>query len=321
MLVSANIYVNFTSWFNGIHNIYWREGTTGPYTGPIPVTCIGGGNPCYGVINVMVDNETCEDVIFEGYIQAVCEPGTNNQIPFSYTFTPTPSCTRYQITCKSVPLLGFSITGAGSIYDPLDPPSTANGGITILGGSGTGVVVTAIVNPLAPYEITGFTFSNYGSGFVIPPTVVIAPPPGFPGEGSVATADAILGYCEGFSGFDCNGFTVNSIPGDLLQPTDTFRMCKTGDAPVLSSEYDVSEIGNCLCDCTFLELEMTSETGSVMYMYTTCDGAEGGSFETGTLNAESPIVAACIVVGSLFYEVDGPGTTVTATYSACGEPI
>jgi hypothetical protein len=311
MPVSAIITVNFTSFYIGTHNVYWRYGTVGPYTGPIPVSCFGNGNPCSTSFLISVDNETCTNLIIEGYVQASCEEGTDNQIPFTYTFTPTPSCTRYEITCETVPLLGFDIVDGGSGYTIA--PSTANGGITISGGGGSGVVVTA---NLTGGVITGFTFSNYGSGYVTAPLVVISPPP----VGDTASVTALLGYCEGFIGFDCNGSSENSTPSDLFQPGEVFNMCKVGAAPVLPDGYDLVENGNCLCDCTNLTLTVTSMTGSVDYGYTTCDGSGGsdGVFVTGTLNAGDLPLSVCIVVDSLYYQVDSETTTVTATYAPCG---
>lgn len=314
-LVPANITVNFTAFYIGVHNICWRLSTNPPGTETcFTVSCLGGGNPCSGTFSVLVDNETCTPVTYVGWVQAGCEEGTDNQIPFSYTFTPTPSCVGYEITCDAVPLLGFSISNAGSGYDDMDPPSTANGGITISGGGGSGVVVVATTSGGV---ITGFTFSNYGSGYVVAPSVVIAPPV----SGTQAVVTAILGYCSGFTAFDCQGSSEFTVPGDQFQPGDSFKMCKVGTAPgaMIPEEYTTVVDNNCLCDCTNVTLSVTSEAGSVDYGYTTCDGLteSNGVYVYGTLNAGDPAVTACIVDGSFFYNVDTDSTTVSVTFGPC----
>jgi hypothetical protein len=55
----------------------------------------------------MVDPESCTPVCFEGYIQATCNPEGSpvDQVPWSATFTPTPSCNLYSLQCTAP--LGF----------------------------------------------------------------------------------------------------------------------------------------------------------------------------------------------------------------------
>lgn len=101
MLTPAVITVNFLGNYAGPHRICWRvQGSGNPYVCTNIVTCVGGGNPCEATINVMVETESCEDVIFEGYIQATCQPegSPTDQVPFTVTYTPTPSCKMYILT-------------------------------------------------------------------------------------------------------------------------------------------------------------------------------------------------------------------------------
>lgn len=100
-MTPATITVNFISNYAGPHRVCWRiQGSGNPYVCTNIVDCLGGGNTCQAVINIMVDSESCDDIIFEGYIQATCnaEGSTTGQVPFTVTYTPTPSCKFYTMT-------------------------------------------------------------------------------------------------------------------------------------------------------------------------------------------------------------------------------
>lgn len=101
MLTPATITVNFLGNYAGPHRVCWRvQGSGNPYVCTNIVTCVGGGNPCQAIINIMVESESCTDTIFEGYIQATCQPegSSTDQVPFTVTYTPTPSCKFYKLT-------------------------------------------------------------------------------------------------------------------------------------------------------------------------------------------------------------------------------
>lgn len=101
MLTPAIITVNFLGNYAGPHRICWRvQGSGNPYVCTNIVTCVGGGNPCEAIINVMVETESCTPTVYEGYIQATCQPedSSTDQVPFTVTYTPTPSCKMYILT-------------------------------------------------------------------------------------------------------------------------------------------------------------------------------------------------------------------------------
>jgi hypothetical protein len=52
----------------------------------------------------MVDPESCDPVCYEGYIQAACNDITSDigKVPFTVTYTPTPTCVGWTITCNNV---------------------------------------------------------------------------------------------------------------------------------------------------------------------------------------------------------------------------
>jgi hypothetical protein len=88
MLIPAIITVNFLGNYAGPHRVCWRvQGSGNPYVCTNIVTCTGGGNPCQALINVMVDS-TVSSTIFEGYIQATCQPedSGNGRVAFTVTY-------------------------------------------------------------------------------------------------------------------------------------------------------------------------------------------------------------------------------------------
>jgi hypothetical protein len=103
MLTPATITVSFIANYAGLHRICWRVCNTGTYSCTNIVECEGGGNPCNAVISIMVDPESCDPVCYEGYIQATCNAIDSpiGQVPFTVTYTPTPTCVGWTITCNN----------------------------------------------------------------------------------------------------------------------------------------------------------------------------------------------------------------------------
>lgn len=100
-LVPATITVNFTSNYTGDHRVCYRLGGVGPYDCTTIVTCLGGGTPCSTTINVTVDDESCDDYVYDGYVQAVCEEEASliGRVAWIATYTPTNACFSVAFTC------------------------------------------------------------------------------------------------------------------------------------------------------------------------------------------------------------------------------
>lgn len=100
-LVPATITVNFTSNYTGDHRVCYRLGGVGPYDCTTIVTCLGGGTPCSTTINVTVDDESCDDYVYDGYVQAVCEEEASliGRVAWTATYTPTNACFSVAFTC------------------------------------------------------------------------------------------------------------------------------------------------------------------------------------------------------------------------------
>lgn len=133
MLTSATITVDFLGNYAGPHRVCWRVQDSGnPYACTNIVTCVGGGNPCQALINVMIDPESCEDVIFEGYIQATCQPedSTVDRVPFTVIYTPTPTCNVYNLTNDTGTDYTFTSSELGVNCD-----GTIRSGMTVADGA------------------------------------------------------------------------------------------------------------------------------------------------------------------------------------------
>lgn len=137
--VPANIIVNFTANYNGTHRVCYRIGSSGSYT-CVNTSCTVG--PCSSSIPIFVDNETCINIDFNGYVQASCQDVSSSvdRVPFSVTFTPQPSCSQYTVTCLNSSVGSVVITNPGTSYVPGTPPA-----VIISGGGGSGATGTAIV--------------------------------------------------------------------------------------------------------------------------------------------------------------------------------
>jgi hypothetical protein len=74
--------------------------------------------PCTAQIGITVDDETCDDVIYEGYIQPCCqeEASLDGRVPFTVTFTPNPLCKSYELTCISAGVESLTVVTPGTGY-------------------------------------------------------------------------------------------------------------------------------------------------------------------------------------------------------------
>ena len=155
----ATINVNFTSNFVGCHRLFWRRGSVGAYTGPVEATppCTGNGNPCTISFFDVVDTEGCEPITYEGYVQACCEDidSATGRIPFTATYTPTPTCFPFTITCATTEVAGLEIVNGGSGYDGSEV-------ITLVGGGYSSLAQFLVI--VGTGEPTNLLLTDPGSG-------------------------------------------------------------------------------------------------------------------------------------------------------------
>lgn len=165
--IPASLQIQFTSNYPvGCHRVYYRiQGSGAPYS-QITVNCTPfvppGSQLCTANIPIIVDNESCDNVTYEGYVQACCEAdgSPNGQVPFTVTFTPNPACQPVQLNCNNVGIsqvLLLAPNFGGSGYDPMNPPNVA-----VVGGGGVGAIVNAVVGDTG---VDGITITNGGAGY------------------------------------------------------------------------------------------------------------------------------------------------------------
>lgn len=268
--IPATITVTFNANFAGNHRVCWKTSPSSPYDCTTIVTCTGGGASCNANIVTTVDNETCDTVTFEGYVQPTCESevSLNKRVPFSVTFTPVPTCDGYNIECQYT-IMTFSVTNAGTNYNPLNPPT-----VTISGGGGLGATANATVG--GANTITAVTLVAPGTGYISTPSVVIDPPPV---PGVTATADAVLTPCAGFNITDCDGST-EAFPS--LPVNETVSVCSVNNLTIIPVPSGiVINTGGCCYDC--LNITFTAGGGGGNAYYVDCSGEFIGPVALGPL--------------------------------------
>lgn len=155
--LAATITVEFVANYAGDHRVCWRLGSTGVYDCTTEVTCAGGGATCSATIAVTVDDETCPDVTFEGYVQALCEDigSLSGRVPFQVLYSPDQPCTSYFVRCNAVGVESLTVLNAGSGY-------VTSPAVTFTGGNGSAADATAVVGDGG---IKTWVITNGGTGY------------------------------------------------------------------------------------------------------------------------------------------------------------
>jgi hypothetical protein len=235
----------------------------------------------------MIDNETCDVVDYDGYVQPTCEPleSTANRTPFAVSFTPDPACNRWEVLCASQGLDAILVVGGGSGYTPGSNPA-----VTIIGGGGAGATATATVDGTG--AVVSIVVDSAGSGYTSAPTITIAPPP----SGTTATATATLQDCTGITMHDCSAVGPEiSAPVPVGQ---SVYVCSENAPSGFPGEYTVTEDGKCLCDCINVDLSNTGPSGDLIVVYIDCITQTQIRV---TIPPGSGLNDICIVNGSLTY--------------------
>jgi hypothetical protein len=180
------------------------------------VNCTGGGNPCQAIIPILVDNSTCVNVDFNGYVQATCEleASLNGRIPFSVIFTPVQPCNKWDITCGSADIPSYNILTVGSGYivgsDPI---------ISVVGGGGSFAAAHGIVGDGG---IKTWTVTNGGAGYLAGGSGTINNVPAFTltgvGSGALFNVTVVLGVITSLV-----LSASNIAPGVSYAALDTFE--------------------------------------------------------------------------------------------------
>lgn len=312
-LVAAQIPVSWISNYPGPHRVCYRvvgapsyictvPGTPGPGYHP---NCAGGGAPCSYNIEIMVDNETCNQVDYEGYVQAACEDEASliGRIPFAVSFIPSPACKRYEVTCDNSPVKDATINDGGTGYS-----DGVYNGLPTIGGGGAGATFDVTV---AGGVITVVAVATSGSGYTSAPTIDLSSIPFTPG--TVADISVNLRGCGQLRRYDCSGAFV-SLPVGALQVGETITECFPGAAPEVPTGFSISEqTGNCLCNCIEQDIQNTFDGGTIDYAYVDCNGDN----VNGTLANLETTGNVCMVDGSLITTVNAPAVLNIVSSGAC----
>lgn len=225
MLTPAVITVNFLGNYAGPHRICWRvQGSGNPYVCTNIVTCVGGGNPCEAIINVMVETEACTPTVYEGYIQATCQPesSSTDQVPFTVTYTPTPSCLMYSLTNNTGDVYDFTSEELG-----LNCNGTARPAFLL--GNGTSIMLCGIAG-MPQSIITDFNVvQNPLACCSVCQTYQIK---------SVTTSPVSFYY------IDCvtKEFTIGTAPGSA---DPAFEVCAVENSITSESSLNIANMGPC----------------------------------------------------------------------------
>lgn len=272
--VPATITVDFISNYAGVHRVCWRMGLSGPYDCTTLVNCAGGGTSCQATIPISVDNETCDNVVFDGYVQATCndEGSLDGRIPFQSTFVPDPVCKPYTISCINAAVASINVIDGGSGYDPMAAPA-----VSILGG-GVGATATALVTDggLLTWSDPGAQGQGYNPGvyFNVPFTTIS-------GVGSGAIASQVT--VDGSGNIDSVNVILDSAnPGSGYMPGDSVSL-------------DAAALGGSTPTQAFLVDVITTDTGRV-YAVTLDTPGSGYTVGSGTIAPPAMGVTATIEV-------------------------
>ena len=216
--VAGALTITWLNQYVGPHRVCYRLVTAPPST----FTCVtvncpnppGSSNTI--TIPVLVDNESCDTLTWEVYVQAECEDinSTTGRVYVtpSPTFVPAPECTGLTLTCTEVPLVGFDIT-----YDGRE---NANGGgyngteTVDVGGDTSGSLIIGIGDP------NDLLITNPGGGAATDGVYNNVPLTGGSGTGATATVTITAGVVSGVTSLG-TALTPYAF-GDNLGVDETF---------------------------------------------------------------------------------------------------
>lgn len=209
-------------------NTYCCEVDATPSTIGVPKNFVItiGAFPCASV--PPVDTESCDPVVYEGYVQPVCEPESSlsQRAPWSTNFIVVPTCKQWDITCAISGVQSINMTNKGTGYNPGIPPN-----VTIDAPTGappvqaTGIAIVGLGVAQAGFII--FQGSGYTNG-VYPNCPML----GGTGAGLLATVVITLGQISSVT--ITNGGS-GYLPGDIVAP-DTFVV----GVPGVAGSYNVA---------------------------------------------------------------------------------
>jgi hypothetical protein len=262
MPITGNLLIEWTSNYSiGCHRIGYRLQGAGSYTLidniATPYCNPGIAQSCaYSIGPLSFENESCDDVVYEYYVQPCCENpvSEDGRVYGTITFTPTPSCIAVDFICNNVGIASVSVSNnGGGTYTPGTGYTVAAG--DIIGGGGSGTTITFDVDGEGNVNNANVTVS--GSGYTSTPVINITTLSGAGGN-DTATLTVVMELCPDFALTDtCDnpdaGTTIETLLGS------SFSVCYTGGltgAPVPPTNYTtIEDPALCCYDCVILQIQ------------------------------------------------------------------
>jgi hypothetical protein len=311
-LIPATITVSFTAQYTGLHNVYFKLSTDISY-GLAGQTNCTVGNSCSFNFQINVDNETCDTLTYDIYVQPICfitggVSPVEGRVSEQIQFIPEPACKKYTFTCEEV---GVD-TVTGTLGGQYDVPNLV-------------VPVQATVGG-AVFDIT---FDNLVNGAI---TVVTVTDPGSYTSGDLPivldwagaaitediAADLVFNLldCVALNQTGCSGLSETITAGLALDAT--IEACSTIVPGAQPAGYATPvENGNCLCDCT--QYTITEDTGTPTNDLTVNYVACNGTAVLDTIVAGDTLGPICMVTDSLVVTpLNGATSTILVGVSCNG---
>jgi len=317
--VNATITVGWTSNYDGPHRVCYRLQGTVPYnctgTGTHPY-CAGGGAACSYDISITVDNETCDNVTYEGYVQPACEDESSlvGRIPFSVTFIPDPACNKYIATCSRVGVASFTMTNNGTGYT--SAPTVIVNGANITQSTGTAVLGDGIITAIDAFTAgSGYNIANASST----QTVNVLRATQIATTGAGMTADVTFDAGAVITNIVLNAAGSGYTTADDVAPlTIDLTSLTDGTAPATEATIDVSCTGSFADEVDSITLT-DAGSGYVAVATVTIAAPNPGPGVTATADV---VMANCTTL--TMQDCSGASVTtvdnldVTDTISMCG---
>lgn len=258
MPITGNLLIEWTSNYSlGCHRIGYRLQGAGSYTLidniATPYCNPGIAQSCaYSIGPLSFENESCDDVVYEYYVQPCCENpvSEDGRVYGTITFTPTPSCIAVDFICNNVGIASVTVNDPGSGYTP------GTYAALIIGGGGAGAAIDITIdgsgNAVNPVVVV-----LPGSGYTSTPIIAL-PPSACGGLCSAATFNVTMELCPDFALTNtCDnpdaGTTIETLLGS------SFSVCYTGGltgAPVPPTNYTtIEDPALCCYDCVILQIQ------------------------------------------------------------------
>jgi hypothetical protein len=313
MAINASISVSWVALYTGLHNVYYKLSTDSVYNLAGTSNC-SVNNPCSLNFLISVENESCDTLTYDVYVQPQCflidgVSPPEGRVEEQIQFIPSPACKKYTYTCESVGIDTVDVNVGGDYNTPGLGPISVN---AVSGGAVFDVTFDNTVNG-AITLITVTTPGSYTSGDL--PPVLDWVTAGIT-ENVAADLTFNLLNCAALEQSGCSG--VNQTIDAGLALDESVELCSTGVPPIPPTGYATPvENGNCLCECTTYTVEETDGGGDDLIInYIDCNNEA----QEVTVVSGGTSGAICMVTDSLVVTPIGGAVANIIVGATCTAP-